>query len=139
VVYKAGSIKAVSRKNGKVVLTKEIKTTKASQQITLNADTKTIKADGKEISFITVSVVDEDGIPVPDAMNNISFELDGDAEIAGVDNGYQANLQSFQAHRINLYNGKALVMIKGNKPGKVTLKASSPGLSDASITLDLTK
>jgi beta-galactosidase len=139
VIYKAGNIKAVSRKNGKVVLTQEIKTAKAPQQITLNADTKNIKADGEEISFITVSVVDEDGIPVPDAMNNISFELDGDAEIAGVDNGYQANLQSFQAHRINLYNGKALVMIKGSEAGKVTLKASSPGLSDASITLDLTK
>ncbi|HTN19941.1 MAG TPA: glycoside hydrolase family 2 TIM barrel-domain containing protein [Pelobium sp.] len=139
VVYEAGNIKAVSRKNGKVVLTEEIKTAKAPVQITLNVDTKSIKADGQEISFITISVADEDGVPVPDAMNNISLELDGDAEIAGVDNGYQANLQSFQAHHINLYNGKALVMIKGNQAGKVTLKASSPGLSDASITLDLTK
>lgn len=139
VIYKAGNIKAVSRKNGKVVLTEEIKTAKAPQQITLTADTKNIKADGKEISFITVSVVDKDGVPVPDAMNNISFELDGNAEIAGVDNGFQANLQSFQAHHINLYNGKALVMIKGNKTGKATLKASSPGLNDASIHIELTK
>nr|WP_294895624.1 glycoside hydrolase family 2 TIM barrel-domain containing protein [uncultured Pedobacter sp.] len=139
VVYKAGNIKAVSRKKGKVVLTEEIKTAKAPHQITLNADTKNIKADGKEISFITVSVVDKDGIPVPDAMNNISFELMGKAEIAGVDNGFQANLQSFQAHHINLYNGKALVMIKGNKAGKVTLKASSPGLNGASINLNFTK
>ncbi|HET8828541.1 MAG TPA: DUF4982 domain-containing protein, partial [Pelobium sp.] len=139
VVYKAGSIKAVSRKNGKVVLTKEIKTAKAPQQIELNADTKTIKADGQELAFITVSVVDEDGLSVPDAMNNINFELEGDAEIAGVDNGFQANLQSFQAHHINLYNGKALIIIKGNKIGKAVLKATSPGLKDATINLNLTK
>lgn len=139
VVYKAGNIKAVSRKNGKVILSQEVKTTKSAQQITLSADTKSIKADGKEISFITVSVVDEDGLPVPDAMNNINFSLEGNAEIAGVDNGYQANLQSFQAHHINLYNGKALVMIKGDEVGEAILKASSPGLKDMQIKLSLTR
>lgn len=139
VIYKAGNIKAVSRKNGKVVLTEEIKTAKAGVQIQLKADKETITVDGNEISFITVSLVDEDGVLVPDAMNNINFELDGDIEIVGVDNGYQANLQSFQAHHINLYNGKALVVIKGIKAGETKLKASSPGLKDASIKLNLTK
>ena len=139
VIYKAGSIKAVSRTNGKVVLTEEIKTAKAAVQITLKAEKETIKADGKEISFITVSVADENGILVPDAMNNITFELVGDAEIAAVDNGFQANLQSFQANHINLFNGKAVIMIKGDEAGEVILKASSPGLNPTNLKLNLTK
>ena len=139
VIYKAGSIKAVSRTNGKVVLTEEIKTAKAAVQITLKAEKETIKADGKEISFITVSVADENGILVPDAMNNITFELVGDAEIAAVDNGFQANLQSFQANHINLFNGKAVIMIKGDEAGEVILKASSPGLNPTTLKLNLTK
>ena len=84
-------------------------------------------------------MADENGILVPDAMNNITFELVGDAEIAAVDNGFQANLQSFQANHINLFNGKAVIMIKGDETGEVILKASSQGLNPTTLKLNLTK
>ncbi|RKD15237.1 glycoside hydrolase [Pelobium manganitolerans] len=139
VVYKAGEIKAVSRKNGKVVLSKVIKTTGAANQLHLTAEENSIKADGKDLAFVTISVLDKQGLAVPDAMNNVYLSVEGGAEIVGVDNGYQANLQSFQAHHINLYNGKALVILKANKSGKATLKASAPGLQTATFNIDLTK
>ena len=138
VVFKAGNIKVISRKDGKIVLTKEVFTAKAASQIQLIADRTTISSDGNDLSFITVNVLDSEGNIVPDAMNNINFTINGDAEIAGVDNGYQANLQSFQANHINAFNGKALLIIKGlKKSGMVTVKASSPGLNDAFIKLNL--
>jgi beta-galactosidase len=140
VVFEGGSIKVVSRKDGKVVLIKEVKTAKAASQIQLLADRTHISADGKDLSFITINILDEDGNMVPDAMNNIGISIDGDAEIAGIDNGYQANLQSFQANRINAFNGKALVIIKGkNKSGIAEIKATSPGLNSAVIKLNLSK
>src|SRR5207344_1867440 len=61
VVFKHGTLKAVSRKDGKVVLTKEIKTAGEPAKILLSADRKTIKADGNDLSFVTVAIVDKDG------------------------------------------------------------------------------
>lgn len=139
VIYKAGSIKAVSKKNGKVVLTKEIQTAKAPQNIVLDNNAISLSINDGDIAFITVNLTDESGVLVPDATNNISFELQGDAEIVGVDNGYQANLQSFQSHHINLFSGKAVVMVKANKAGNVVLTAKTPGLNQASIKLNFTK
>jgi beta-galactosidase len=138
VIFENGSIKVISRKDGKTVLTKEVKTVKAASQIQLIADRNTISSDGKDLSFITVNILDSEGNLVPDAMNNISFTITGDAEIAGVDNGYQANLQSFQANYINAFNGKALLIIKGlKKSGTVSITATSPGLNNANIKLTL--
>ncbi|HKO81924.1 MAG TPA: glycoside hydrolase family 2 TIM barrel-domain containing protein, partial [Chitinophagaceae bacterium] len=60
VPFQAGTLKAVSRKNGKTVLTKEIKTAGTPYKIELIADRKTIKPDGKDLSFVTVRVLDKD-------------------------------------------------------------------------------
>src|SRR6266542_2588278 len=73
VKYEPGNVKAVSRKNGKVVLSKEIKTAGAPAKIILTADRSHIKANGEDLSFVTVKIVDRDGNPVPDANNLINF------------------------------------------------------------------
>ena len=97
VPFSPGTLKAVSRKNGKEVLTREIRTAGKAASISLTADRNKISADGKDLSFITVEVTDKDGNLVPDAENLISFGVEGPAFIAGVDNGSQTSHESFKA------------------------------------------
>lgn len=140
VIFEPGKIKAVSRKNGRVVATKEIVTAGAPAKIVLLADRKNIRADGKDLSFITVKVVDKDGNMVPDAANKIQFEITGEGFIAGVDNGYQASLEPFKANSRHAFNGMCLAVIQSNgKTGNIKLHATSPGLAAGEIVVTASK
>ena len=96
--FEPGTIKAVSRKDGQVVLEKEIHTAGEPYKVELIADRNVIKADGTDLSFITVKIVDKDGNMIPDADQLVHFDVEGNGFIAGVDNGYQASLEPFKAN-----------------------------------------
>ena len=133
--YQPGTLRAVSRKNGKPVLTKETKTAGAPAKLVLRADRKIIKANGEDLSFITVDVTDKDGNIVPDANNLIRFTVSGGV-IAGVDNGDPVSMEPFTASQRKAFHGKCLVIVRANKtPGGIKLTASSQNLSDSSIFL----
>ena len=136
VVFEPGVLKAVSRKQGKTVLIKEIHTAGAPAQISMSADRKRIKADGKDLSFITVRVLDKDGFAVPEADNTVTFSIDGAGTVAATDNGYQADTSSFQSLHRKCWKGMALAIVQSTtKQGNITLSATAPGLAPASITL----
>jgi len=138
VPFETGTLKAVSRKNGKTVLIKEIKTTGKPARIELTADRKQIRADGKDLSFITARIVDKNGNPVPGADNLVEFSISGSANIAATDNGYQADTLSLTSHKRRAWKGMALAIIKASsKKGNSTLTASSPGLPPATIALKI--
>lgn len=134
--FEPGTLKAVSRKNGKVVLTQEISTAGKPAKIELTADRKMIKADGKDLSFITVKIVDEKGNLVPDAANLVNFKINGEGFIAGVDNGLQTSLEPFKANFRKAFNGLCLAIIQSKeKAGKISITANSAGLQPTTITL----
>ncbi|TWI99427.1 beta-galactosidase [Mucilaginibacter frigoritolerans] len=136
VKYEPGTLKAVSRKDGKVVLTREIHTAGKPAKIELIADRKNIKADGKDLSFITVKILDKDGNLVPDADNLVNFEINGSAFIAGVDNGDEVNHDSFKVNYRKAFNGLALAIVQTKaKAGNITFTATSKGLQPANIVL----
>jgi beta-galactosidase len=136
--YAPGELKAVSRKNGKTVLEKVIRTAGAAARLELTADRSKIHADGKDLSFVTVRVLDKDGNLVPDAANLINFKIEGDAEIRAVDNGSPISHESFQANHRKAFNGLALAIIKaGSKASTVTLSASSEGLQAAQVQIEV--
>ncbi|WP_207515335.1 glycoside hydrolase family 2 TIM barrel-domain containing protein [Longitalea luteola] len=136
VKYEAGRVEAVSRKAGKVVATRLIRTAGAPARIILEADRRTIQANGKDLSFITIKVVDKDGNLVPDAANKIQFTVNGAGFIAGVDNGDPTSLESFKASERKAFNGLCLAVVQSNgKPGSIKLQAKSAGLSGASIDI----
>jgi len=137
VQYQPGSIKAVSRKNGKVVLTKEIKTAGGPAKIVLTADRSNIKADGDDLSFVTVRVEDASGNLVPDAANDIKFTVTGQGSIAGVDNGSETSLESFKTDHRKAFNGLALLLVKAkDKAGVINIAASADGLKTATIIVN---
>jgi beta-galactosidase len=134
--YEPGTLKAVSRKNGKIVLTQEIHTTGKPAKIELIADRKNIKADGKDLSFITVKILDKDANVVPDAANLVNFKINGEAFIAGVDNGDPVSHDSFKVDYRKTFNGLALAIVQAKeKAGNITFTASSKGLQSATILI----
>jgi beta-galactosidase len=140
VKFEPGIIKVVSRKQGKVILTKEIHTAGKPAKLQLVADRSRIKADGTDLSYITVKVLDAHGNMVPDAGNLVNFKLTGPATIAGVDNGLQTSMESFKANHRKAFNGMCLAIVQAKTiAGKVTLQATSAGLKPASITITTAK
>jgi len=135
--FEPGVLKAVSRKNGAVVLTKEVRTAEAPAKIVLTADRQTIKAGGSDLSFVTVKVVDKNDTLVPFADNLISFVVTGAGSIAGVDNGNQISHESFKASQRKVFHGMALAIVQAKqKRGRIVLKATSPNLAAASVVLN---
>lgn len=134
-IYQPGELKAVAYKNGKKWSEQVIKTTSAPQKISLEADRATIKADGKDLVFITVRVEDVNGAIVPNAKNKISFTVEGDGEIVATDNGDATDMTSFASHQRDAFNGLCLIIIKSKtrKSSKFTVKASSNGLESGNI------
>jgi beta-galactosidase len=136
VKFEPGVLKAVSRKNGKVVLVKEIKTAGKAAKIVLTADRSNIKADGKDLSFVTVQVQDANGNPLPEAEQQINFDLKGSGTIAGVDNGDPVSHAPFKANYRKLFHGKALVIVEAkHQPSNIVLTASSNGLKSAIVVI----
>jgi beta-galactosidase len=136
VPYEPGLLKAVSRRNGKIELTKEIRTAEQPAKIVLEPDRRIIQADGTDLSFVTVKVVDQNGTPVPQADNLVTFEVSGEGFIAGVDNGSEISHESFKANHRKAFHGQCLAIIqsKGRK-GTIVLKAKAEGLAPASIVI----
>lgn len=136
VIYEPGTIKAVSKKSGKIVLTKEIKTAGAPAKIILSADRKTINGKDNELCFVTATIVDKDGSVVPYAGNLIHFNASGDGFVAGTDNGCQTDLTSFKSSDRKAFNGLALAVIQSKqKPGIIQLNATADGLQPANVTV----
>ena len=136
VPFEVGTLKAISRKNGKIILTNEIKTAGDAAQIELTVDKTNLKADGKDLTFVTVRVLDRTGTLIPYADNLIEFSVKGNGVLAGTDNGYQADTISLKSNKRKCWNGLALAIIQSTeKKGNITLMATSPGISSASITI----
>jgi beta-galactosidase len=137
VVYQPGTLKVVAYKNGRRWATDVVKTTGPAVKLTLKADRTTIADDGKDLSFITVTVADKDGLMVPRSNNHIKFAISGPGEIAATDNGDATSFESFQAPEHNAFNGLALVIVraKAGTPGTIRLTATSDGLAPASIKI----
>jgi beta-galactosidase len=136
VAYEKGSLKAISRWKGKQVLTSLIKTAGEPYAIRLSADRTKLKANGDDLSFVTVKVVDREGNLVPDADQVVKFSLDGPAVIAGVDNGDPVSHESFKTQHCKSFHGLCLAIIQSTKKaGKIVLKAHAAKLLSSSIEL----
>ncbi len=136
VKYEPGAVKVVARKEGKVVGEREIRTAGEPAQIRLTADRSTLKADGYDLSFVTVEVLDKDGNLCPNAENQVHFDVEGTAFIAGVDNGSPISMERFKDNKRKAFYGKCLVVLQNDgKAGNAVLKATSEGLLQASLNI----
>ena len=137
VMYEPGELKAVAYKNGTQWATKSVKTTGNPTILEATADRDTISADGKDLSFVTVKICDNEGQTIPRSMNEIHFSIEGPGEIVATDNGNPMCMTAFSSKDRNAFNGLALVIIcaKTDEPGIIKVTAESAGLETATIEI----
>jgi beta-galactosidase len=134
--FTPGTLRAVGRTVGKETLFREVKTAGAPAKIVLEPDRTVIAADGRDLSFITVRVLDSAGTLVPHADNLVAFDVGGDGRLVGVDNGLQTSHESFKALSRKAFNGLCLGVIQSRKTaGRITVTARSAGLEGASVVI----
>ena len=146
VPYKAGTISAVAYgQDGQVIPQekldgrKSVTTTGEKKNLTATVDRNTIAADGADLSYITVDVTDKDGNIIPNAEDKVTFKVEGEGKLVGVDNGRQDDHTSYQAKSRNAFAGKVLAIVQSTKKaGSFTVTASAEGLSTASVTVTTT-
>ncbi len=136
VPYQEGTLKAIGINNGQKVNVATLKSAGKVENINLIADRNIIKADGNDLSYITLELVDKNGVRNQLAEELVEFSLEGDAVIEGVGNANPMSIESFVADRRKTWRGSNLIVIRaGNTPGKVILRAKVKGLPESNITI----
>ncbi len=135
VKYEPGEVKVVAYRNGEKWAEDMVKTAGAATQLEAVADRQVMKADGYDLIFVTVRVLDGDGNFVPKADNLVSFSVTGPADIVATDNGDPTSHELFQNKHVKAFNGMCLVILKSKKgqAGDILLKASAEGMDDVAV------
>jgi beta-galactosidase len=136
--YESGTVKVVAYdKDGKAVAEKKIQTAGKPHHIELIPDRTQINADGKDLSFVTVRVVDKDGNLCPLADNVINFKVKGAGTYRAGANGNPASLESFQTPKMKVFNGMMTAIVSSSdKPGKIILEATGKGLAKGVLEIE---
>jgi len=138
VKYEPGTIKVIAfDSEGKPVAEKQVKTAGKPYKIVLNPDRRTIKADGKDLSYVTVSVVDKNGIECPTATNQLKFKVTGNGTYRAACNGDATSLELFHLPTMKLFSGKLVVIVQSKtEAGDVQLKVTSKGLKSSTLKIN---
>jgi beta-galactosidase len=138
VPWQPGELRAEARHDGKVVATDVVRTAGEPAKVRLSVDRSRIAADGQDLAFVTVEIVDAQGVICPEAFNLVRFAVTGPATLAAVGNGDSTSHADFQADHAATYHGKLLAIVRaGAAPGAVALKATSDGLEAAELTIEI--
>lgn len=136
VVYEAGELRAVAYREGERIGEATMRTAGAPSQLRLTPDRTTLTADGMDLSYVLVEAFDDDGNPAPLADARVTLTVDGPARIAGVGNGNPQSLEPFQADHVDLFYGKAMLIVgSGHEAGRVRIRATADGMRDATVDL----
>lgn len=139
--YEPGTVKVVAYdKDGKAVAEKEIHTAGKPHHIELVADRSVITADGRDLSFVTVKVVDKDGNLCPDVQDLVKFKVKGKGWYRAGANGNPASLDLFHVPQMHLFNGMMTAVVQStDEAGEITLEATMRGVKKGKITIKTTK
>jgi beta-galactosidase len=135
--YEPGTLKVVAYdKNGNVASEKETYTADKPNQIVLEPDRTALNADGKDLAFVTVSVVDKNGIPCPTATQQLKFAVKGKGTYRAACNGDATSLELFHLPTMKLFSGKLVVLVQSStETGEIELSVTGKGLKSARLSL----
>jgi beta-galactosidase len=137
VVYAPGEITVVAYKAGREWARETVRTAGAPARLEAGADRGVIAGDGRDLSFITVRVLDKDGVAAPRARGRVRFTIDGPGELVATDNGDPTDLEAFGQPERAAFNGMVLAIVRA-KPGAagtIRVHAAADGLQPATVTL----
>ncbi len=134
VPFKEGTLRAEAFKKGETTpfKTAEIKTAGAAAKLSVTEDTKdrTVYADGKDLIYVTVDVVDANGNLVPNASNRVHIKVDGPGKLVGVDNGNSPDHDPYKGKSRQAFGGKMLAIVQTTKTaGEITITATADGIN----------
>ena len=135
--YEPGTVKVVAYNDkGEAVAEKEVHTAGKPHHIELVADRQVINADGKDLSFVTVKVVDKDGNLCPDAQHSIKYSVKGTGFYRAGANGDPVSLELFHKPQMKVFYGMMTAIVQSNgEVGEITLTASGKGLKSGKIVV----
>jgi beta-galactosidase len=138
VVYQPGELKAIAYKESAAIGEDNVKTSGEPFELRLTPDRKKISSGGMDLSYITIEAYDKDGNLCPLADNNINITIKGPGKIAGVGNGNPQSMEPFQTESIELFYGKALVIIRsGFKKGMLEITTNCDGLKKTLTNIEI--
>jgi beta-galactosidase len=137
VVYEPGTLEVVAYKDGAKWATDRVRTAQAAARLEAVPDRAAIRADRRDLSFVTVRVLDAAGVVVPRADNRIRFTVAGPGEIVATDNGDPTSFEPFPSPERNAFGGLVLAIVraKPGRPGRIRLTATSDGLGAATALI----
>lgn len=135
--YEPGTVKVVAYdEQGNVAEVKEMHTAGAPHHIELSVDRSQLTADGKDLAFINVRVVDKDGNLCPDDSRQIKFKVKGAGTYRAAANGKTTSLELFHLPEMTLFSGQLTAIVQaGEKGGNITFEASAKGVKKATLKL----
>jgi beta-galactosidase len=137
VPYEAGTLEVIAYRNGREWARDTMRTAGEAAALDLQPDRATIRADGYDLSFVTVRITDQDGVTAPRADHRLHFAVEGPGEIVATDNGDPTSFEPFPSPTRHAFSGLCLVIVRA-KPGQdgtVRLTVSAQGLRSAETTL----
>jgi beta-galactosidase len=135
-LYSPGKITAKGYNKGVEVISYELSTAGKPAKIELVADRPAIKADGQDLSHVTVRLLDENGVIIPNDDRTVTFTVEGQGKLIGLDNGDLRSNEYFKGNTRTTYFGRALAIIQSTRTkGPIRLKARMDGLPEAIITI----
>ena len=144
-VYKPGYIEARGfNSKGRRVKTERIETTGSAERIAIQADRTTLKADGQDVSIVTIDLRDRRGRVVPDACEEVQLEVSGPVRILGVGNGdpaWQAQEQPTErdsrTFSVRTFNGLAQVILQATREAGAATLTGTMGKATASLQVSI--
>jgi beta-galactosidase len=137
VKYEPGTVKVVAyNEAGEAVAEEQVCTAGKPHHIELSVDRAAIKADGRDLAFVTVRVVDKDGNLCPNADNLIRYSVKGAGSYRAGANGDPTSLELFHVPQMHVFSGMMTAIVQSSEtPGTITLTATAKGLKSATISV----
>ncbi len=136
VPFATGTLQAKATKGGAVAATDTVQTAGAAAALALKADRASIAADGSDLAFVEVDIVDAQGVVVPQANNRVDFTIGGPGALVGLDAGDSTNHDSYKGTSHAAFSGKLMAIVRATTTaGKITLKSTSGSLTGGSIDI----
>jgi beta-galactosidase len=135
VAYEPGTLHAVARNKGAEAATSELRTAGKAAKVMLSVDRSRVRRTWDDVAFVTATVVDANGVPVPNADPLISFQASEGGVIAAVDSPDHSSHEPFQASERKAFQGWCIAIVKAKRVGPITITASAPGLAGSSVTV----
>jgi beta-galactosidase len=134
VPYEPGVLRAVGIKDGKIAASVDVVTTGEPAAVGLSADRELMVANQRDVAHFIVQILDDKGRVVPLADNEVTFDLEGEGSLLGLDNGNPASHEDYKSNRRKAFNGLCLAIVQSTgKSGQIRVTAASSALKSASV------